>query len=89
MIIADRLKQRRLQYGREAGLEDGYTQEAVAAACEIGQSHYSRCESNNERLPFHRIAMLAEFYGKPIAEAFPEFRPTTKERQLIEAVRRV
>ena len=82
MTIADRLKQRRLQYGRDAGFEDGYLQEQIAAACGVGQPFYSLCENGYQRLPMFRMIMLANFYGKPIEEAFPEFRPTPRERML-------
>lgn len=88
MTHIERLKQRRMQKGKEAGLENGYTQEEIASVCGVTQNHYSYCESdeNNRRLPVDRIQRLAAFYGGSVEEIFPEFRMTRREKETEAAV---
>lgn len=87
MTNGARLKQRRYQYGRAAGLDDGYLQEQIAGVMEITQGHYSRMESDHEHAPYLRMLALCRFYGCKLAEAFPEYRPTRSEKQMVELAR--
>ncbi|MEO7104394.1 MAG: helix-turn-helix transcriptional regulator [Gemmatimonadaceae bacterium] len=84
MTNGARLQYNRLKFGRLVGLEHGYTQVEVAEAIGVTQHHYSYCESDLRRLPPWRMQKLATFYGLSVAEAFPEYKLTKKEREAVQ-----
>ncbi len=87
MTHGERLRLRRLQYGRAAELDDGYTQEQIAGVMEVSQGWYSQLEAGEKHAPYLRMLALCRFYGVKIVEAFPEYRPTRAEKQMIELAR--
>lgn len=84
MTNAQRLKQRRLVYGKAAGLEKGYSQQQVATAVGISQGQYAAYEASGpraRRVPLRRLLRICAFYDVSLGVGFPEYRLTPEERE--------
>lgn len=84
MTLGERLAQRRRVCGIKNGYEpDGYPQSVCADVMGIHQGHYSRVENDVDgaRVSLWPLVALAEFYGMSLEEAFPEYRPSAREKR--------
>lgn len=80
MTHGERLRQRRLQYGHAAGLENGYTAAEIRAVMGVEQCTLSQYETNTRRVPLARMLALCTFYGVALEKAFPEYRPSETDK---------
>lgn len=87
MTIGQRLKQRRTVLGIRAGNDEGYSQREVADAMGVTQAHYSFLESDVRRPTLWPMIALAEFYGMSLDAAFPEYKPSARERRHLTTAR--
>jgi transcriptional regulator with XRE-family HTH domain len=84
MTLGQRLRQRRSQIARERGLDKSYTQEEIATVAGVSQPTYCYAEDDERRMAPFRYQRIAEFYGMPMSDCFPEHRLTKREREQLQ-----